>query len=161
MGMARQAALLLRERSEGGRRQRRRIQQNLARSEARAARYQRRKYERAVITLNRETKCPSRNAINQTGAMARLLKRNLRMRWNLPARIALAALIAATSLSTYAHPKATPPPITAENEIYVRPFPPLRIVGNVYYVGTYDLAVYLIVTPAGSMLINTGVNDSV
>lgn len=45
-------------------------------------------------------------------------------------------------------------------EIYVRPYEPFRIVGNVYYVGTYDLAVYLITTPQGHMLINTGVNDS-
>lgn len=43
---------------------------------------------------------------------------------------------------------------------YVRPFEPFRIVGNVYYVGTYDLAVYLITTPQGHMLINTGINDS-
>lgn len=53
-----------------------------------------------------------------------------------------------------------PPPITKANEVYVKPFDPLRLVGNVYYVGTYDLAVYLIVTPAGNILVNTGVNDS-
>lgn len=41
-----------------------------------------------------------------------------------------------------------------------RPFPPFRIVGNLYYVGTYDLACYLIVTPAGNILINTGLADS-
>jgi len=41
-----------------------------------------------------------------------------------------------------------------------RPFPPLRIAGNLYYVGTYDLACYLIVTPAGNILINTGLADS-
>jgi len=46
-------------------------------------------------------------------------------------------------------------------DAYVKPYPPLRIVGNLYYVGTYDLAVYLITTPAGHILINTGVNDSV
>lgn len=45
-------------------------------------------------------------------------------------------------------------------EHYVKPFPAFRIVGNLYYVGTYDLAVYLITTPQGHMLINTGVNDS-
>ncbi len=50
-------------------------------------------------------------------------------------------------------------PIT--NEAYVKPFEPLRVVGNLYYVGTYDLAVYLITTPEGHMLVNTGVNDSV
>ena len=41
-----------------------------------------------------------------------------------------------------------------------RPFPPFHIVGNLYYVGTYDLACYLIVTPAGNILINTGLADS-
>src|SRR6185436_222574 len=31
---------------------------------------------------------------------------------------------------------------------------------NLYYVGTYDLAVYLITSPAGHMLINTGYGES-
>lgn len=37
---------------------------------------------------------------------------------------------------------------------------PFRIAGNLYYVGTYDLASYLIVTDAGSILINTGLANS-
>src|ERR1051326_2550147 len=41
-----------------------------------------------------------------------------------------------------------------------RDSPPFRIVGNLYYVGTYDLASYLIVTPAGHFLINTGLAES-
>src|SRR3954464_11087807 len=41
-----------------------------------------------------------------------------------------------------------------------RPFEPLQLIGNVYYVGTYDLACYLIVTPEGDILINTGLSDS-
>jgi len=40
-------------------------------------------------------------------------------------------------------------------------FPPLRIVGNVYYVGDEDLCSYLIVTPQGDILINTGYDWSV
>jgi metallo-beta-lactamase class B len=40
-------------------------------------------------------------------------------------------------------------------------FPPFRIVGNLYYVGDDDLASYLIVTPQGSILINTGYEFSV
>ena len=40
-------------------------------------------------------------------------------------------------------------------------FPPLRIVGNLYYVGDNDLASYLIVTPKGDILINTGYEYSV
>lgn len=40
-------------------------------------------------------------------------------------------------------------------------FPPLRIVGNLYYVGDNDLASYLVVTPKGDILINTGYDYSV
>jgi metallo-beta-lactamase class B len=42
-----------------------------------------------------------------------------------------------------------------------RPFAAHRVVGNVFYVGTYDLACFLIVTPQGNILINTGLADSV
>ncbi|WP_379964635.1 ESP-1 family subclass B3 metallo-beta-lactamase [Epilithonimonas sp. UC225_85] len=41
-----------------------------------------------------------------------------------------------------------------------QPYEPFRIVGNLYYVGTYDLASYLIVTNKGNILINTGLADS-
>jgi len=43
---------------------------------------------------------------------------------------------------------------------WVRLYQPFRIVGNLYYVGTYDLACYLIVTPQGNILINTGLAAS-
>ena len=56
--------------------------------------------------------------------------------------------------------QAAYPGLPIRNPAYVQPFQPLRILGNLYYVGTYDLAVYLITTPAGHILINTGVNDS-
>jgi len=36
-----------------------------------------------------------------------------------------------------------------------REFPAFRIAGNLYYVGTADLAVYLVHTPAGNILINS------
>jgi metallo-beta-lactamase class B len=38
---------------------------------------------------------------------------------------------------------------------------PFRIVGNVYWVGTYDLSSYLITSPDGHIVINTGLQDSV
>jgi len=41
-----------------------------------------------------------------------------------------------------------------------QPYPPFRIVGNVYYVGTYDLACYLITTSEGHILVNTGLAAS-
>jgi metallo-beta-lactamase class B len=44
---------------------------------------------------------------------------------------------------------------------WTNPFPPFRIIGNVYYVGSQDLASYLIVTPQGSILINSNLEKSV
>jgi metallo-beta-lactamase class B len=41
------------------------------------------------------------------------------------------------------------------------PFPPHRVIGNVYYVGTRGLASYLIRTPEGSILINSSLETSV
>lgn len=40
-------------------------------------------------------------------------------------------------------------------------FPPHRIIGNIYYVGEVDLSSFLIVTPKGNILINTGYEFSV
>ena len=34
-------------------------------------------------------------------------------------------------------------------------FPPHRVIGNIYYVGSKSLAVFLVVTPAGNILINS------
>jgi metallo-beta-lactamase class B len=47
-----------------------------------------------------------------------------------------------------------------QNTDWTRPFPPFRMIGNVYWVGTYDLSTYLITTPQGHILINTGVGDT-
>lgn len=44
---------------------------------------------------------------------------------------------------------------------WVKAFPPVRLIGNVYWVGTYDLSTYLITTPAGHILINTGLPQTV
>jgi metallo-beta-lactamase class B len=48
----------------------------------------------------------------------------------------------------------------AMNEEWAKPYQPFRIAGNLYYVGTYDLACYLITTPQGNILINTGLAAS-
>jgi metallo-beta-lactamase class B len=45
-------------------------------------------------------------------------------------------------------------------EEWSKPYPPFCIVGNLYYVGTYDLACYLITTRKGNILINTGLAAS-
>ena len=49
-------------------------------------------------------------------------------------------------------------PIT--NPDWEKPFPGFKIVGNTYYVGTYDLGCYLIDTGAGLILINSGAPGS-
>jgi len=41
-----------------------------------------------------------------------------------------------------------------------QPFKPFRIIGNIHYVGTNDLACYLITTPAGHILLDTGLKES-
>jgi metallo-beta-lactamase class B len=41
------------------------------------------------------------------------------------------------------------------------PFPPHRMIGNIYYVGSRGLASYLITTPAGHILINANLKSSV
>lgn len=70
------------------------------------------------------------------------------------ATLAIASLI---SIDTSAQ-KINEPQNT--NTQWSQPYQPFRMVGNVYYVGSYDLACYLIVTPKGNILINTGLAAS-
>lgn len=46
------------------------------------------------------------------------------------------------------------------NPDWSKPYPAFKVAGNLYYVGTYDLACFLLVTPKGNILINTGLADS-
>lgn len=67
-----------------------------------------------------------------------------------PLRLAtlLALLIGSLRLSAMDRPE------------WSRPFPAFRIAGNLYYVGSEDLASYLIVTPKGDILINSNLESS-
>ncbi|RZK15325.1 MAG: subclass B3 metallo-beta-lactamase, partial [Pedobacter sp.] len=58
-----------------------------------------------------------------------------------------------SSAQTVTEPKNNPKEWSEKTE-------PFRIAGNLYYVGTYDLASYLIVTEKGNILINTGLANS-
>jgi metallo-beta-lactamase class B len=53
------------------------------------------------------------------------------------------------------------PLLMALNPLWTNPFPPHPIAGNLYYVGSEDLASYLIVTPKGNILINSSLQASV
>jgi metallo-beta-lactamase class B len=62
-------------------------------------------------------------------------------------------LAAIPSYPQVAEPQNSPPD-------WSKDYAPFQIVGNVYYVGTYDLACYLITDPEGNILINTGLAAS-
>ncbi len=79
----------------------------------------------------------------------------------LVASVVLAALSCAAFLGPAHAQQATFKRLPITNDAWLQPFPGLRVIGNLYYVGSYDLAAYLITTPEGHILINTGVYDSV
>jgi metallo-beta-lactamase class B len=70
----------------------------------------------------------------------------------LPLRLLIRTLILILSLSAGTVAQIAPD--------WKEPFPPHRIVGNVYYVGSRGLASYLITTPQGHILINSNLADS-
>jgi metallo-beta-lactamase class B len=72
---------------------------------------------------------------------------------NILPTFAVLVIVHTTSAQKVQEPKIT----KAE---WSKPYPPFRIVGNLYYVGTYDLACYLITTAKGNILINTGLAAS-
>jgi len=65
----------------------------------------------------------------------------------------LFCLIISSHAQNVSEPKNTP-------SEWAKPYAPFRIAGNLYYVGTFDLACYLITTPQGNILINTGLAAS-
>jgi metallo-beta-lactamase class B len=50
-----------------------------------------------------------------------------------------------------------PPPSSSD---WTEPFPPYKIAGNLYYVGSRGLASYLVATPQGHILINSNLESS-
>src|SRR5579872_6895388 len=54
-----------------------------------------------------------------------------------------------------------PPANTSVPPDWVNPFPPHRVMGNIYYVGSEGLASYLVTTPQGNILINSSLEQSV
>jgi metallo-beta-lactamase class B len=65
---------------------------------------------------------------------------------------ALSFATATTSAQTVKEPRTRPE--------WEKAYEPFRIAGNLYYVGTYDLACYLITTSKGNILVNTGLAAS-
>jgi len=72
----------------------------------------------------------------------------------------LATITAALLLMPGIVPAQQPVPVPLEAD-WVKPFPPFRMIGNIYWVGTWDLSSYLITTPEGHILINSGLRETV
>jgi len=51
-------------------------------------------------------------------------------------------------------------PVAASTSDQAGLFKPFRIISNIYYVGTSDVTSYLIVTPNGHILLDTGYEES-
>jgi metallo-beta-lactamase class B len=71
-----------------------------------------------------------------------------------------AALILTAATTAYSAPALQRLPTNIANKEWLMPFPGFKIVGNVYYVGTYDLGCYLIDTGSGLILVNSGIMGS-
>lgn len=72
------------------------------------------------------------------------------------AALALLALAVIFAAAGHVHLRAQTP--TSD---YLVPFPPHRVIGNVYFVGSKSLGIYLINTPQGHILVNAGLEKSV
>jgi metallo-beta-lactamase class B len=68
-------------------------------------------------------------------------------------QIAIRALLFAAFAAALAHAASV-------NPAWTQPVPPFRIAGNLYYVGSEDLASYLVATPQGLILINSNLATS-
>jgi metallo-beta-lactamase class B len=75
-------------------------------------------------------------------------------------RRALAVALLVVSASSRPELVARTPPAQSDPG-WRQPFEPIRIAGNVYYVGTRGLSSFLIVTPSGGIIIDSGEAESV
>jgi metallo-beta-lactamase class B len=71
-----------------------------------------------------------------------------------------AALCALSVLPVSAPAQSVPDLLARMTVLWNKPTDPFRIVGNIHYVGTYGLASYLVTTPDGHLLIDTGLPEA-
>lgn len=58
-------------------------------------------------------------------------------------------------------PTAYPQAQAGTSSEYLEPFPAHHVIGNIYFVGSKSLGIYLVTTPNGDILINAGLQESV
>jgi metallo-beta-lactamase class B len=79
-------------------------------------------------------------------------------------RLSVCALLCASSVIVPGLSAQSPSPAATQvpgSPDWIEAFPPFRIAGNLYYVGSKGLANYLIVTPKGNILINSDLEANV
>ncbi len=79
------------------------------------------------------------------------------MKWH---KILFCAVMLSISLVSLRAQTQLPESQKALLDAWNQPFAPFRIIGNIHYVGTNNLACYLITTPAGHILIDTALAES-
>jgi metallo-beta-lactamase class B len=72
----------------------------------------------------------------------------------------IAALIL-TSLLILPSPGFSAPQADETSRAWNRPVEPFHIIGNIYYVGAYEVSSYLITTPGGHILLDSGLAETV
>jgi len=74
-------------------------------------------------------------------------------------RLLAALLLLLTTLAGGASAQSVTDFLKSVMANWVKPTEPFKMIDNVYYVGTEGLAIYLITTPAGHILVDTGVPE--
>ena len=69
--------------------------------------------------------------------------------------------IALLTLTCATAPAQSAQSAPAAGSDFLAPFPAHHVIGNIYFVGSKSLGIYLITTPEGHILINAGLEDSV
>lgn len=69
--------------------------------------------------------------------------------------------LAVVGASSFAHALAEQGyPKTDDHRAWNQPFEPFRVIGNIYYVGTAELATFLITSTEGHVLLDSGLEDA-
>jgi metallo-beta-lactamase class B len=79
-------------------------------------------------------------------------------RFLLTSALVIAALVAQPASAQPT--QKTPPAASFDTATWRKPTPPLHIAGPIYYIGTADLGVYLITTPAGHIMLDGALAES-
>jgi len=70
-------------------------------------------------------------------------------------------LVVATGLGISRREAQAAASAPATSSQFLVPFPAHHVIGNIYFVGSRDLGIYLVTTPKGHILINAGLEESV